>query len=131
MDNQITKHHKYVELQIKALSEQQKFDCETVRNLARYHETMTKHFQHERLIHLLVTFFFAIVTVISLIISAIFYYLILENGDLARDWVLGLPAWLLSLMLVVLEIFYVRHYYRLENRTQKLYDLTKRIHELM
>jgi len=131
MDNDITKHHKYIEKQITALSAQQKPDRKDVETLAQYHDMMTKNFQHERLIHLLVTLFFAVVTVISLAISAVFYYILLSNNNWAQDWILGLPAWFLSLILVTMEIFYVRFYYRLENRTQKLYKLTRQIYELM
>ena len=131
MDNDITKHHKYIEKQVAALSAQQNPDRKYVETLAQYHDMMTKNFQHERLIHLLVTLFFAVVTVVSLAISAVFYYILLSNNNWAQDWILGLPAWFLSLILVTMEIFYVRFYYRLENRTQKLYKLTRQIYELM
>ena len=60
-------------------------------------------FQHERLIHLLVTLAFAIMTILSLAASlAQFYFL---------------PLFLLFL---ALEVPYVFHYYRLENGVQKL-----------
>ena len=63
-------------------------------------------FQHERLIHLIVTALFALLTVATLITC-----LFIEN--------LGLYA--LIAMLLVLLIPYIRHYYILENGVQKLY----------
>lgn len=70
--------------------------------------------QHERLIHLLVTFLFALLTM-SVLIVIMFYQSIA---------VLVLFAAFLSLM-----VPYIRHYYILENGVQTLYviyeDLTK------
>lgn len=63
-------------------------------------------FQHERLIHLIVTVTFALLTVLS-----IFAFLALEQ--------MGLLA--LSILLLVLLVPYIRHYYILENGVQKLY----------
>ncbi len=64
-------------------------------------------FQHERLIHLIVTVLFAILTVLALIANLFL-----------NEWIL-LP---LELLFLVLLIPYIRHYYLLENGVQKLYD---------
>lgn len=64
-------------------------------------------FQHERLIHLIVTVLFAILAVISILANV----LMQELAVLA-----------LCLMFFVLLIPYVRHYYILENGVQKLYE---------
>ena len=63
--------------------------------LAAFHARRIAEFQHERLVHLLVTMFFA-----CLLFAAV------------------------GLFLFVLELFYIRHYYYLENGTQRLYRLT-------
>ena len=63
-------------------------------------------FQHERLIHLIVTVTFALLTVIS-----IFTFLSLAQIGLL----------LLSGLLIILLVPYIRHYYILENGVQKLY----------
>ena len=65
-------------------------------------------FQHERLVHLIVTFFAGISTIIFLI-----SFLFLENIFL----------FLLFVVTLCLFIPYIFHYYYLENGTQKLYDL--------
>lgn len=64
-------------------------------------------FQHERLIHLIVTVTFAILTVMSVL------------GFVATTQI-GLLV--LTGMLLVLLIPYIRHYYILENGVQKLYQ---------
>ena len=63
-------------------------------------------FQHERLIHLIVTVTFALLTVLS-----IFTFLALTQ--------IGLLV--LSALLIILLVPYIRHYYILENGVQKLY----------
>lgn len=73
-----------------------------------------RDFQHERLIHLLVTFFFA-----SLLICSIIVWLTVQIPTL---------FWLLAAfvtILFVLELAYIRHYYQLENGVQLLYELTE------
>lgn len=76
------------------------------------HITKISFFQHERLIHLLVTFFFGLIFFLSVVLG-----LLLES--------LGFYA--LSAILAVLLIFYIRHYFFLENGVQKLYRLSEEI----
>ena len=68
------------------------------------HLIKIKFFQHERLIHLLVTLFYGIFVFLAVIISF-------------KTWLFLI---ILSLALIVL-IFYVRHYFFLENHVQYLY----------
>ncbi|MBR6664473.1 MAG: hypothetical protein IKL22_02010 [Lachnospiraceae bacterium] len=76
------------------------------RELAAKMLIQIQFFQHERLIHLIVTVTFAILTVLS-----IFAFLALEQ--------IGILA--LCILLLVLLVPYIRHYYILENGVQKLY----------
>lgn len=78
------------------------------KNLAEEVYTWIQFFQHERLIHLIVTFFTGISTILFLLGS-----LYLENISL------------LILFAITLALFipYIFHYYYLENGVQKLYDL--------
>lgn len=70
-------------------------------------------FQHERLIHLIVTALFALLTVISILVT-----LLLP----------GQPALLaLDLLFLILLVPYIGHYYRLENGVQKLYEYYDRL----
>jgi len=71
-------------------------------------------FQHERLVHLLVTLAFALLMVLFLALM------------------LWTKIWLLAavfLLVFVLLIFYFVHYYRLENGVQKLYSLYDKLTE--
>lgn len=88
--------------------------------LERWNEILQEHlvqigfFQHERLIHLIVTVTFAILTLMSFVASL----------------VVGMPALLaLTLLFVVLLIPYIMHYYTLENEVQKMYVQYDRILE--
>lgn len=71
-------------------------------------------FQHERLVHLIVTVTFAILTLISIVAA-----LMICNPAL----------YVLTLLLVVLLIPYIMHYYTLENEVQKMYEQYDRILE--
>ena len=72
-------------------------------------------FQHERLIHLIVTALFALLTVLVFGLVAFAF----------SPW-----AALLFLLLFVLLISYVKHYWLLENGTQKLYEYYDKMEEL-
>ncbi|MCR5587266.1 MAG: hypothetical protein K6F77_07025 [Lachnospiraceae bacterium] len=71
------------------------------------HLVQVSYFQHERLIHLIVTVLFALATFITLLGLTI-------TGDI----------WYIALLfgLLVLLVPYISHYYLLENTTQKMYD---------
>ncbi len=71
-------------------------------------------FQHERLVHLIVTVTFAILTLISIVAA-----LMICNPALDA----------LTLLFLVLLIPYIMHYYTLENEVQKMYVQYDRILE--
>jgi hypothetical protein len=91
--------------------------------LAAHHREQTRNFQHERLVHLLVTFFFGGLLVAAL--AAFGVYLAAGDPD---GWTLGGLA-ALCLVLAGLEAAYIGHYYRLENNVQALYGLTARLEQ--
>jgi membrane-bound metal-dependent hydrolase YbcI (DUF457 family) len=79
-----------------------------------HHDRRVRDFQHERLVHLLVTLFVALFAL------------------LAVAWLLHEPsagAAALAALLLVLTAAYVLHYFRLENGVQRLYDLSRRLDE--
>lgn len=73
-------------------------------------------FQHERLIHLIVTVLFALMTILIFILGVTEFSL----------W-----TGVLLLLLLALLIPYIRHYYLLENGTQKLYQYYDKLEELL
>lgn len=81
-----------------------------IRHLMELHRLQISAFQHERLIHLLVTCFFSFLLLTCTIITAV--------------W----PVWqwiALDFIILVLLGFYIKHYYFLENTLQKLYPMTQ------
>ena len=96
------------------------------KELIEYHKTMTAQFQHERLIHLIVTLFFAL----FLMIFFGFFLLmcISQSNNAGADWIIACLG-IVTLILLIVTIFYIRHYYQLENGTQKLEDITKKLYK--
>ena len=78
------------------------------KNLEEEVLTWIQFFQHERLVHLIVTFFTGIGTILFLL------------GALAFE---NIGLLLLFLITLCLFIPYIFHYYYLENGVQKLYDI--------
>lgn len=70
------------------------------------HLTQVSFFQHERLIHLIVTVTFAVLTMIALAVYCIAEFI---------------PMLMLIVLLLVLLVPYIGHYYTLENEVQKMY----------
>lgn len=72
--------------------------------IKKEHLVKINFFQHERLIHLIVTISFAILTLISVIISKYYCSFIF-----------------ITTILLICLVFYILHYYYLENGVQYLY----------
>lgn len=99
MEQRILNYRKYID----ELLQQDGLDWEAV---IREHLIQISFFQHERLIHLIVTVTFALLEVIVI-------------GLCVVSFTLGVG--LLALALLILLIPYIRHYYILENEVQKMY----------
>lgn len=93
----------YVQETDKLLESNQKLTKEDLEN----HLRQIGFFQHERLIHLIVTVFTGIIAVLCLLFG-----LLTQN--------LGLL--LLFILLLCLFVPYILHYYLLENNVQKMYE---------
>ncbi len=87
-------------------AESGKFSPEELETLRKQALIQIGFFQHERLVHLIVTMTFAIATIMTLMGICITGYI---------------PLYVLMLLLMVLLVPYIRHYYILENGTQTLY----------
>lgn len=80
-------------------------------------EKMLNHinfYQHERLVHLLITLAFTIYLLFSLVMSLIYP---------------SIPMFLLFIILLIMVAFYIRYYYILENGVQQLYKLYDKLIE--
>ena len=79
---------------------------EMVQDKLQEHLVQIGFFQHERLIHLIVTVTFALLEMLAIVLSVI--------SD-------SLFTLLLPVVILILLIPYIRHYYILENEVQKMY----------
>ena len=75
-------------------------------NMIKTHLVQISFFQHERLVHLIVTVIFALLDVFSLMLVVI--------GN-------NIPSVFLCIAVLILLVPYIRHYFILENDTQKMY----------
>lgn len=93
-------------------------DTAAIKASLAFYKKWLAYFQHERLIHLIVTAFFSLIAVICTLytmfaatISGIF------NVDL------NLFIYALDMFFIIMSAAYIRHYYILENGVQRIYDL--------
>lgn len=105
MEKRILTYRKYID----QLLAQDSVDWEKAK---AEHLTQIAFFQHERLIHLIVTVIFALLTMAAVCMS---FLLMAMERDGALGWLLAAAAF------AVLLVPYVRHYYILENEVQKMY----------
>lgn len=92
----------------------------------KYHLAMVQQFQHERLVHLVVTMFFAMFTIVFF---AIYIMLAINAPKGVWGQILTNGSGVISAILVIVLVFYIRHYYLLENGVQKLEEITKRFYK--
>lgn len=109
MKKYLKNHINFIESTL--VKEEAGFDWSSLRD---FHRAQIGFFQHERLIHLLVTLFFGLIFFFAVAFGLFLDYL----GFLA-----------LSAILLVMLVFYVWHYFVLENGVQKLYRLDNEIGE--
>ena len=88
---------------------------ELLRDKLEEHLVQVGFFQHERLIHLIVTVTFALLEMLAIVLSVI--------SD-------SLFTLLLPVVILILLIPYIRHYYILENEVQKMYGQYDRMRNL-
>lgn len=80
------------------------------------HLIQIQFFQHERFIHLIVTFLFTIITIACVLFTV------------AK---INLAIIILTCLSLILLIPYVKHYYLLENNVQKMYEQYDKMVELL
>lgn len=88
---------------------------EIVQDKLKEHLVQVGFFQHERLIHLIVTVTFALLEMLAIVLSVI--------SD--SFFTLALPV-----VILILLVPYIRHYYILENEVQKMYGQYDRMRRL-
>ncbi len=104
MINFMKKHEGYVREMLA-----RNLDGEALRDLLAYHDKQIQWMQHERLVHLIVTLFVCLFMLLS------WGFAIINTS---------IPAIALAVLLLILSVAYIFHYYRLENRVQEWYLLS-------
>lgn len=90
----------------------------TEEELLKFRAEMLKRiefYQHERLIHLIVTMSFAVFFLLSLMM----YFSLRQVGLM-----------LLTVLLLIMTIAYIKHYYFLENSVQKMYKFYYKVEKI-
>ena len=87
-------------------------DREALINLLQYHDKQIQWLQHERFVHLVTMLF------VCLFMLLAFGFTVMMPS---------LPCMILTVILVILSVAYIFHYYRLENYVQKWYSLSNEI----
>ena len=91
-------------------------ELDDLKDTLREFETKISYFQHERLIHLIVTVLFALLEM-----SAIYVLLIQPS----------LAACVFCVMFLILLVPYIMHYYFLENSVQRMYGIRDTLNSLI
>jgi ABC-type polysaccharide/polyol phosphate export permease len=116
METNLKNYTKFIETKT-----DEKLSVEKRTELQIYHAQMLANFQHERLIHLFVTLFFALFLILFFVFTTLLTILA-PSAHLLFFTSAGV-----TLVLLLVTVFYVRHYYLLENGVQRLYKTTEKL----
>ena len=84
-----------------------------IKKLKEEHLIKIQFFQHERLIHLIVTLFYCLFMLIFMALGTVF-----------------IGFFIVGLALLIFVIFYIIHYFRLENSVQYLYKQYDKMNDI-
>lgn len=106
MEQRILQYRKSIDEWLEKMERSAQVSQEILCDKMEEHLTQISFFQHERLIHLIVTVTFALLEMLAILLSVI--------SD-------SLFALLLPVVILILLVPYIRHYYILENEVQRMY----------
>ena len=101
------KHERYLKEMLEKNTDEEK-----LRELLAYHDKQIQWMQHERFVHLIVMLFVCLFTLLSFGFTVI---------------ITSTPSIILSVVLLILSVAYIIHYYQLENGVQKWYLISNQI----
>ena len=106
MEQRILQYRKSIDEWLEKTEQSAQVSQEILRDKMEEHLNQIGFFQHERLIHLIVTVTFALLEMLAILLNVI--------SD-------SLFSLLLPVVILILLVPYIRHYYILENEVQKMY----------
>lgn len=115
MEKRILAYRRYMDELLQKREAEGDMDEAEMEALRKEHLVQLGFFQHERLIHLIVTVTFAIAELLSLMMTM-----------LSEE----LFPLILTILVLVLLLPYIRHYYILENEVQRMYKQYDRIGQI-
>lgn len=115
MEKRILAYRRYMDELLQKREAEGGMDEVEMEALRKEHLVQLGFFQHERLIHLIVTVTFAIAELLSLMMTM-----------LSEE----LFPLILTILVLVLLLPYIRHYYILENEVQRMYKQYDRIGQI-
>lgn len=136
MDKKLHEHEQFMKNEVKKTKEllnkaktpdEVKNIQKNAKDLYKYHREAVRNFQHERFIHLIVTIFFASMQILAIVATISLSLMPISDVDAILGWLMVS----ICLILFVTGIFYVRHYYQLENGVQRLYDFSKELYQII
>ena len=116
MEQRILQYRKSIDEWLEKTEQSAQVSQEILRDKMEEHLNQIGFFQHERLIHLIVTVTFALLEMLAILLNVI------------SDRLFSL---LLPVVILILLVPYIRHYYILENEVQKMYVQYDRIVQKM
>lgn len=115
MEQRILQYRKSIDEWLEKTEQSAQVSQEILRDKMEEHLNQIGFFQHERLIHLIVTVTFALLEMLAIFLNVI------------SDRLFSL---LLPVVILILLVPYIRHYYILENEVQKMYVQYDRMRRL-
>lgn len=106
MEQRFLQYRKSIDEWLEKTEQSAQVSQEILRDKMEEHLNQIGFFQHERLIHLIVTVTFALLEMLAIFLNVI------------SDRLFSL---LLPVVILILLVPYIRHYYILENEVQKMY----------
>ena len=106
MEQRILQYRKSIDEWLEKTEQSAQVSQEILRDKMEEHLNQIGFFQHERLTHLIVTVTFALLEMLAIFLNVI--------SD-------SLFSLLLPVVILILLVPYIRHYYILENEVQKMY----------
>lgn len=103
MTEYLTNYMKYIEDRLGKCS-----DADELLSIMAEHKDKIAFMQHERIVHFLVTMLFTLI--LAIFVAALIF-------------TVNLALLLMVTIILVLLIFYIKHYYFLENTVQKMYKV--------
>jgi hypothetical protein len=101
MTEYLTNYMKYVQERLEKCTDSAELD-----EIMAEHLDKIAFMQHERIVHFLVTMLFALILTVFIAVLV---------------FTTNIPVLILVTMILVLLMFYIKHYYFLENTVQKMY----------